>query len=120
MEDRKKVIFAQGISMQWVKIFSGEQEAHARIAVNHPQLVIIGTMRLCLVNRNDGFYAVQDACTHSGASLSKGTVNYLGEIICPLHNYCFDLQTGRESSSRSADLKSFPVKVDETGFYIGI
>jgi nitrite reductase/ring-hydroxylating ferredoxin subunit len=120
MEDRKKVIFAKGISMQWVKIFSDEQEARSRIAVNHPQLVIIGTTRLCVVNNKDGFYAVQDSCTHSGASLSQGTINYLGEIICPLHNYCFDLQSGREISSRSADLKSFPVMIDETGFYIGI
>jgi nitrite reductase/ring-hydroxylating ferredoxin subunit len=120
MEDRKKTIFAQGISMQWVKIFSNNQEARERIALNHPQLVIIGTTRLCVVNRMDTFYAVQDACAHSGASLSKGTVNYLGEIICPLHNYCFDLQSGREVSSRSADLKTFPIKIDDTGFYIGI
>ena len=120
MEDRKKVIFAQVISMQWVKIFSDEYEARNRIAINHPQLVVIGATRVCLVNRNDAFYAVQDSCTHSGASLSKGMINYLGEIICPLHNYCFDLQSGRESSSRAADLKTFPVKIDETGFYIGI
>lgn len=120
MEDRKKVIFAKGISMQWVKIFSDKQEAQARIPVHHPQLVIIGTTRLCLVNSNYGFYAVQDSCTHSAASLSKGAINYLGEIICPLHNYCFDLQSGRESSSRSSDLKVFPIKIDETGFYIGL
>lgn len=120
MEDRKKVIFAQGISMQWVKIFFNEQEARNRIAVNVPQLVIIGETRVCLVNCKDGFYAVQDSCTHNGASLSKGVVNYLGEIICPLHNYCFDLQSGCEISSRSADLKRYPVKIDETGFYIGI
>ena len=120
MEDRKKVTFAKGIFMQWVKIFSDEHEAMVRIIRNHPQLVIIGTARICLVNTIHGFYAVQDSCTHSGASLSKGTINYLGEIICPLHNYCFDLQSGRESSSRSYDLKTFPIKIDKTGFYIGL
>jgi nitrite reductase/ring-hydroxylating ferredoxin subunit len=106
--------------MQWVKIFSNKQEAQHRIAVNQPQLIIIGTARICLVNRNQEFFAVQDACTHSGAPLSQGKVNYLGEIICPLHNYCFNLQSGREISSRSGDLKTFPVKIDATGFYIGV
>jgi len=52
--------------------------------------------------------------------LSKGKVNYLGEVICPWHNYRFDLQSGRESSTRSADLITYPLKIDEAGFFVGI
>jgi nitrite reductase/ring-hydroxylating ferredoxin subunit len=106
--------------MEWVKVFSGETEARQKITADKPQLVVLYGTRICLVLHNNNFFAVQDACTHNGESLSKGQLNYLGEIVCPLHNYQFDLRNGRECSSRSKDLKTYPVKVDESGFFIGI
>lgn len=106
--------------MQWIKIFSGIEEAKARIVPDRPQLVVINSKRICLVLHQDHFYAVQDSCTHNGESLSKGKINYLGEIICPWHNYCFDLKNGREISSRSRDLDTYAIRVDETGFFIGL
>ncbi len=106
--------------MQWVKIFSNENEAKTRIHDGKPQLLVVGAIRIMLVSWKEKFYAVQDKCTHNGESLSKGHLNHLGEVICPWHNYCFNLQTGGEIQERSKDLKTYPIKVDETGFYIGI
>lgn len=106
--------------MEWLKLFSDDAEARQRLQSNKPQLVIAHGKRICLVLHNQSFFAVQDSCPHSGASLSQGIVNYLGEIVCPLHSYCFNLQSGQELSSRSRDLITYPVKIDETGFYIGI
>jgi nitrite reductase/ring-hydroxylating ferredoxin subunit len=106
--------------MEWIKIFQNNEEAEQRIQSDKPQLVIANGKRICLVRHAGVFNAVQDSCSHSGESLSKGHVNYLGEVICPLHNHCFNLQTGRELSSRSADLVTYPIKIDETGFFIGV
>lgn len=106
--------------MEWVKVFSGKEEALQRIAPMKPQLVIIGVQRICLIRFKDQFSAVQDDCSHKGESLSRGHVNFLGEVVCPLHDYCFETRTGRESRMRSADLQVFPIKIDETGFFIGI
>ena len=75
--------------MQWVRIFESLDVAKDRIKENSPQLVILGERRICLVRHDDKFNAVQDSCSHNGESLSKGTVNYLGEVICPWHNYRF-------------------------------
>lgn len=106
--------------MEWLKLFSNEEEAQQRIQNNKPQLVIANGKRICLVKHNNRFFAVQDSCTHSGASLSQGTINYLGEVICPLHNYCFSLQSGQELSSRSRDLRVYPLKIDDSGLFIGV
>jgi nitrite reductase/ring-hydroxylating ferredoxin subunit len=106
--------------MEWIKIFSSEQEALQHIATDKPQLLILGGIRLCLIRHNNKFAAVQDSCTHNGESLSKGHINYIGEIICPWHNYCFNVSTGREIQARSVDLKTYPIKVDESGFFIGL
>ena len=114
------MIFAKALLMEWVKIFADEKEAKQRITERKPQLLVVHGKRICLVLLKDTFYAVQDACSHNGESLSKGTLNFLGEIICPWHNYRFDLQSGRESASRSKDLVTFPIKSDESGFYIGV
>ena len=106
--------------MNWIKVFSNESEARERIILDKPQLLILHGKRICLVLHNNKFYAVEDSCSHNGESLSKGATNFLGEIICPLHHYRFDLQSGRECGSRSRDLFTFPVKIDESGFFIGI
>ena len=106
--------------MNWVKVFAGDAEARERISPDKPQLLVLHGKRICLVLHSDTFFAVQDACSHNGESLNKGHVNYLGEIICPLHNYQFNLRNGRECSSRSRDLMTYPVKIDESGFFVGI
>ncbi len=104
----------------WIKVFGSESEAASRLRDGVPQLCILNGTRICLVRRGSSFFAVQDACTHNGESLSKGTVNHLNEIICPWHNYCFNLQTGQEWQNRSASLKVYPVKITTDGLYVGI
>lgn len=63
--------------------------------------------------------AVEDTCTHNGESLSRGVVNFVGEVVCPWHGHRFNLKTGRESQERSRDLVTFPIRVDEEGVFIG-
>ena len=106
--------------MEWIKIFSGETEARNRLVADKPQLVILNGTRICLSLHGDQFFAVQDSCTHNGESLSGGKINYLGEIICPWHGYRFSLHSGRAADSSCRDLKTYPIKIDETGFFIGV
>jgi nitrite reductase/ring-hydroxylating ferredoxin subunit len=106
--------------MEWIKIFSSELEARQRILPDHPQLVIIANVRICVAQHDNNFYAVQDSCTHNGESLSKGKINFLGEVICPWHGYRFELKSGRACDSSSRDLKTYPVKINESGFFIGL
>lgn len=106
--------------MNWIKIFSNEEEARKNLFPDKPRLLVVYGKRICLTFHDGKYYAVQDSCPHNGESLSKGQINYLGEIICPWHNYQFDLQSGRECQSRSRDLQTYPIKSDESGFFIGI
>ncbi len=106
--------------MEWLKVFRSEEEAKQRMSQKSLQLLILNGERVCLAYTQQGFFAVQDKCTHNGDSLSKGHLNHMSEVICPWHNYCFNLQTGSEAQDRSKDLKTYPIRVDDTGFYIGI
>lgn len=106
--------------MRWVKIFSDKKAATERLQENKPQLLIVDGKRICLVKRENHFFAVSDACSHNGESLSKGKVNFVGEVVCPWHGHQFNLKTGREFQERSSDLVTFPIREDEDGLYIGL
>jgi nitrite reductase/ring-hydroxylating ferredoxin subunit len=106
--------------MDWIKVFENSAAARSVLAIDRPQLVIIGSKRICLVLHHDNLLAIEDKCSHNGESLSKGTVNYLGEVVCPWHGYRFNLKTGRESGERSRDLVTYPVKENDEGVFIGL
>jgi nitrite reductase/ring-hydroxylating ferredoxin subunit len=108
--------------MYWCKIFSSLAEAEQKINLREPvQLRLGANKRLCLLRTEKGFFAIDNFCPHLGEELHKGRLNDWDEIVCPLHDYRFNLQTGEESSGKNCrDLKTYPIRTDETGFFIGI
>ena len=61
-----------------------------------------------VANIDGNYYAVNDTCTHAGASLSEGSLG--GHIItCGWHGAKFDCKTGK--------LSEFPVKVKDLNSY---
>ena len=106
--------------MASIKVFADMDEAARRLSVNRPQLLIVDGVRICLVLHDGKLSAVQDRCTHNGESLSKGTVNYIGEVVCPWHGHRFNLETGRESTERSQDLVTYPISNTPEGIFINL
>jgi 3-phenylpropionate/trans-cinnamate dioxygenase ferredoxin subunit len=105
--------------MEWVKVFDTPAKAKDRITPGKPQLVVIGDIRICLARVGDSFYAVGDKCSHNGESLSKGQINFLGEVVCPWHGYRFSLKSGR-CAENYPDIPTYPILENEEGFFIGI
>jgi nitrite reductase/ring-hydroxylating ferredoxin subunit len=106
--------------MSLIRVFENMEEAGRRLTANRPQLLIADGVRICLVLRDGALLAVADKCTHNGESLSKGIVNYVGEVVCPWHGHRFDLRTGRESEERSQDLVTYPVTTNSEGVFVQI
>ena len=62
-----------------------------------------------LVANIDGkFFAIDDTCTHSGASLSEGSLEGC-VVTCGWHKAEFDCKTGK--------LAKFPAKIRDLGTY---
>ena len=106
--------------IEWVKIFQSDALARTAIQENTLRLIIVYGKRICLTVHGGKFFAVQDRCPHNGASLSEGKINHREEIVCPLHGYRFQLNGGMACDSSSADLVTYPIKIDDTGFFIGL
>ena len=107
-------------TLKWFRIFNSLEEARQKVPDRHTQLLIIRGIRICLVNLGESFKAIQDSCPHRGASLTQGRVNYLNEIVCPLHDYQFSLLTGIETNQRCGAAKTYPVKAETDGLFVGI
>lgn len=68
--------------------------------------------RIAVFNADGAYYAMDDTCTHAGASLSEGC--FEGCVVrCPRHDAEFDLRNG-EPLSPPADLpvKTYPVFIE--------
>lgn len=58
-------------------------------------VVELGEYRIALAHvGGDGFYAIDDICTHDGGPLGEGELDGCA-IECPRHGATFDVTTGR-------------------------
>jgi nitrite reductase/ring-hydroxylating ferredoxin subunit len=80
--------------------------------------VILGEKVVGLVRIGELFFCFQSFCPHRGASLIQGSINAINELICPLHQYRFDLISGQVKSGSCSDLETFPAELGEKGLEI--
>lgn len=53
---------------------------------------------IAIFKLEDGYYAINDECSHAEASLSEGDIVENCQIECPLHGAKFDIKTGKNLS----------------------
>ncbi|RKN10962.1 Rieske (2Fe-2S) protein [Streptomyces radicis] len=80
------------------------------------KLVVLGDERVALFHDDGEVFAFRDACVHKGRPLSRGTL-LRGRLICPGHQWAFDLRTGR-ADDRDDHQPGFPVRVVDGGVWI--
>lgn len=89
-------------SLEQVPIGEGRQ-----FKIGHMPVVVFRT-------RKGGVYATQALCPHKAGPLADGLIG--GEtLVCPLHNYKFDLGNGQSIGDECKALKTYPITVNESG-----
>ena len=80
--------------------------------------VAVDRERVLIANVDGVFYALQDACGHQRALLSRGTL--AGHVVeCPLHYAEFDVRTGKlVRGPTSADVPTYEVLVEAGVVYV--
>lgn len=100
------------------KIFNSIEDAAKQIPLNKAITLKVAGRKICLAHTTQGFFAVNDKCPHNGASLGSGFCAEDNSIVCPVHRYRFDLQTGRAKSGLGDAVRTYPVEVRQDGVYI--
>jgi nitrite reductase (NADH) small subunit len=67
-------------------------------------------LTIAVFRQRDGhLFAVDNSCPHRGGPLADGVVG-AGKVICPLHAWKFNLETGR-CLGENATIQTYPVQV---------
>lgn len=104
--------------MHWIKIFDSAEALRNNVVSGKPYPMALRGERLLLVCADDSFYAIQEKCPHNGASLAHGFCDK-AEIVCPVHRYRFNVIDGKATAGGSFALKTYPVKIQDNGIFIG-
>jgi 3-phenylpropionate/trans-cinnamate dioxygenase ferredoxin subunit len=73
--------------------------------------VIVGPRSILLCHTREGWFAVDNVCTHAYAKLSEGRLRKM-RLICPLHGGSFDCRTGAAiGAPAAAPLGTYAVRL---------
>ncbi len=86
--------------------------ATGAVPEGHATIVDAAGTRVALFHRPDGWFAVENTCTHRGGPLGEGDVE--GHVVtCPWHGGQFDLRTGAVvAPPPGRPVRTFPVMVE--------
>lgn len=82
------------------------------IPVGQFKAVTVGGKRLLVCHTAEGFFAIDDTCTHDDGPLADGWLDGTA-IECPRHGARFDVKTGNVLCLPAAvPIHSYPVNVE--------
>jgi len=92
---------------EWVDVV-----AENALAVGEHIVIDVDGIDVVIFKLEDGFYALEDICTHDGAEIASGELDG-DEIICPRHGARFCIRTGEVRSAPAyEDIANLSVKVE--------
>ena len=79
-----------------------------QISIGQMKKISVDGKDIVIVNIGGNYFAINDTCTHAGASLSEGKIEN-STIMCDWHGAQFDCKNGK--------LIKFPAKIDDLEVY---
>jgi 3-phenylpropionate/trans-cinnamate dioxygenase ferredoxin subunit len=106
------------IKYQWIKIAANIHEIE--FAKNNIAKINIGEKSICLIRTMNGLKACASKCPHAGGDLSIAYLDNKENIICPVHNYRFNLNNGSDTFGEGYFLKVYKVVSNDDGIFVGL
>jgi 3-phenylpropionate/trans-cinnamate dioxygenase ferredoxin component len=76
--------------------------------------------KIAVFRLEDGFFAIEDICTHDGGPLAEGEIEE-DQVICPRHGARFNIKTGAALTLPAVTpVESYPVRVEGNELFIGL
>jgi nitrite reductase (NADH) small subunit len=83
-----------------------------RVVIDHHGVL------LCRGEDEETIFALDELCPHKAESMAMGLVHE-GRLLCPHHQYEFDLETGRcLNQRRCVPVNTYPVIIHDGAVYI--
>jgi nitrite reductase/ring-hydroxylating ferredoxin subunit len=102
----------------WHKI--AESRLEIAFHTNNMAVVEAGGKKLTLARTETELLAFAYKCPHASGIFCDGFLDPLGNVVCPLHRYKFNMKNGRNTSGEGYYLKTYLVQERADGVYIGL
>ncbi len=89
-------------------------------AANNIAVTEVKGKKICIGKFGGQAFAFAFKCPHAGGILADGYIDALGNVVCPLHRYKYDMKNGRNTSGEGYYLKHWPVEQRENGVFVGM
>jgi 3-phenylpropionate/trans-cinnamate dioxygenase ferredoxin subunit len=87
---------------------------------NNIAVVEVSGKKICIGRYQETVFAFAFKCPHAGGILADGYIDALGNVVCPLHRYKYDIKNGRNTSGEGYYLKHWPVEIKEDGVFVSM
>jgi 3-phenylpropionate/trans-cinnamate dioxygenase ferredoxin subunit len=105
--------------MIWHKIAESKEELFLSAENKLVEIEVCGK-KICVSAHQHQLFSCIAKCPHAGGKMAEGYIDALGNIVCPLHRYKFDLKKGRNTSGEGYFLKTYPIEEREDGIFVAI
>ena len=89
----------------------------ADLEIGKSAIIEVGGKEIALFNYKGNFYAIDNTCPHRGAPLGEGRIEE-GILICPNHEWRFELKSGWCPQNPELSTEVYPIKVHDEKIYI--
>lgn len=80
------------------------------LPIGEGRAYVVHGLTIAVFRQRDGrLFATENSCPHRGGPLADGIVG-AGKVICPLHAWKFDLETGR-CQGEGVTIRTYPAQV---------
>ena len=87
------------------------------LEIGKSAIIMVGDKEIALFNYKGEYYAIDNTCPHKGGPLGEGRIEE-GILICPGHEWRFELKTGWCPQNPELYTEVYPVKIHDEKIYI--
>ena len=89
----------------------------ADLEIGKSAIIEVGDKEIALFNYKGNYYAIDNTCPHRGAPLGEGRIEE-GILICPNHEWRFELKSGWCPQNPELSTEVYPIKVQDGKIYV--
>jgi len=104
--------------LKWHKIADSPDEI--QFNENHLAEIKVHEKKVCLIQTMNAIRACAAKCPHAGGDMVEGFLDRETNIVCPVHRYIFNLNSGRDLNNEGYYLKIYPVEIKQDGVFLGM
>ena len=109
---------SSGKKYKWHKIAESVDELE--FGSNQIAVARLDGKDICVGRYREQLFAFAYKCPHASGLMAAGFIDPLGNVVCPLHRYKFNMANGRNVSGEGYYLKHWPVEERTDGLYVGV